>query len=86
MSFSPFDALKFCIIEEQERSLLENILKELEAYDDGVAPGGESLVEEDHNLRLLNSINIKPKFIEVKESNLWKKKDLSKVKDLTTIE
>jgi hypothetical protein len=43
-------------------------------------------VIEDFELKLLNSINIIPEHIEVKESQIWKKKDLSKVKDLTTIE
>jgi hypothetical protein len=36
--------------------------------------------------RLLNSVNLKPQPIEVKGSNLWKEKDMSKIKDLKTIE
>jgi hypothetical protein len=36
--------------------------------------------------RLLNSVNLKPQQIEVKGSNLWKEKDMSKIKDLKTIE
>ena len=36
--------------------------------------------------RLLNSVNLKPQLIEVKGSNLWKEKDMSKIEDLKTIE
>ncbi len=38
------------------------------------------------NDKLLNSINLLPKPIEVKGSNLWKEKDVTKIKDLKTIE
>ena len=36
--------------------------------------------------RLLNSVNLKPPQIEVKGSNIWKEKDMSKIEDLKTIE
>jgi hypothetical protein len=36
--------------------------------------------------RLLNSVNLKPQPIELKGNNLWKEKDMSKIKDLKTIE
>lgn len=48
------------------------------------APSGEDDTSE--NLEMLNSINIQPEAIEAKESHLWKKKDLSHVKDLKTLE
>eukprot|EP00347_Sterkiella_histriomuscorum_P000847 403374292 len=42
--------------------------------------------EYQNQIDLLNSINLKPKIIEVQESSLWKSKDLSKVKDLKNLD
>jgi hypothetical protein len=36
--------------------------------------------EEDEE-RALNTVDMVPKLIEVKEANIWKKKDMTKVKD-----
>jgi hypothetical protein len=61
--------------------LLESVLKE--QGSEASAPASyDSQVE----LKLLNSVNLQPKPIEVKESSLWKQKDLSNIKDLKTIE
>lgn len=58
--------------------MLKNIL---ETYAES-APG---LEEDSKTLKLLNSINLIPEAIEVKESKKWKEKDLSKIEDLTTL-
>jgi len=63
--------------------LLPSIIKEIE-NDQVEAPSVDGT--SDKNDKLLNSINFIPKHIEVKESKLWKNKDMSKIEDLTTIE
>jgi type 2A phosphatase activator TIP41 len=80
-AFSPLDALRLCQYSEQQKHLLSNILAEEVA--EGEAPASSDSSEQE---RLLNSISMQPKPIEVKESKIWKQKDLSSIKDLTTLE
>lgn len=88
MSFSPMDALLFCKKDVREKRLLKNILEKI-LSDEDAAPvideNGALGVERNEWLKL-NSIDMIPKDIEVKDSKLWKKKDLSKIEELHTID
>ena len=72
------DALKLCIFSHQKFLYLPDILTD----EDPAPPEFAMTLSE----RLLNSINLKPQQIEVKGSNIWKEKDMSKIEDLKTIE
>ncbi len=72
------DALKLCIFSHQKFLYLPEILTD----EDPAPPEFAMTLSE----RLLNSINLKPQQIEVKGSNIWKEKDMSKIEDLKTIE
>jgi TIP41-like family len=80
-SFSPLDALQFCLYEHQKGLFLAEVLKLEESAPPEFADDGFTI-----NQRLLNSITLRPAQIEVKGSDIWKVKDMSKVQDLKTIE
>ncbi len=82
------EALLFCKKEMREKHLLGTVLAQSDC-DNDAAPVSEELGSQSISKVLqltLNSIDMIPKEIEVKETKLWKKKDLSKIEELTTLE
>jgi hypothetical protein len=77
-SFSPLDALHLCLFKKQHELYLPYV-----SAPDDIAPA--AAVDVSAHI-LLNSVNLMPPRIEVQGSHVWKEKDMSKVKDLTTLE
>lgn len=87
LEFSPVPALSLSAFVAQQRMLRSkgeaSLAEGLSQLGLGAEASVAAAVEEE---RKLNLVDIVPRLIEVKEANLWKKKDMSKVKDFKQIE
>ena len=71
----PVTALSLCSFAKREAYLRPDDVKEMEAsYSAGI------------DEKVLNMIDMIPEKIEVKEAEIWKNKDTSKIKDFQTVE
>ena len=77
LEFSPSHAL--CLAAFAKRDLM--LRPELKSVEESMME--LSLGDED---QALNLVDVKPKLIEVKEASVWKKKDMSKVRDFKHLE
>lgn len=82
--FSPLDALKLCLYEEQQERLLEEVLRQEESPPPDEAT--EVVKKGDMRVKRLNSVSIRPEPIQVKGSEAWLDKDMTKIKDLKVLE
>jgi hypothetical protein len=85
-SFSPLDALQYCLYSHQQSHYLPSLVME-----DAVAPPDESTPASPSSSikgerTFLNAVNLMPEQIGVKGSDIWKEKDVSQIKDLKTLE
>ena len=86
LEFSAVDALSLSAFAKQREHLKAGLDKEFDKKA-AIAEGGAGApAKEDTEEKLLNQVDLLPARIEVKDSNIWKKKDMSKVKDFKQIE
>ena len=78
--FDPKEAVSLSAFIKRDKYFKDPKKKE---GDEGATQGAEKEVDEDVRI---NSVCFLPKAMEVKQAYLWKKKDLSKVKDFNQIE